>query len=234
MRVLVVDDDIQLASLIAFTLRREGFQVFQAHDGLTALDAWASEQPDIVILDINLPGMSGDMVLQRIRSASATPVIMLTVRGDEDAVVYGLSLGADDYIAKPFSPRNLVARVRAVLRRSGQQPPADLTLADMTLDMDRQAVRYTDGRLVQLTPLEFRLLRYLLVNQGQVLPTDAIIEHVWGYDTREDRTALKQLVRRLRVKIEPDPANPRYIETLPGVGYTINAQPEAVSAGSES
>ena len=224
MRVLVVDDDIQLASLIAFTLRREGFQVFQAHDGLTALDAWASEQPDIVILDINLPGLSGDMVLQRIRAASATPVIMLTVRGDEDAVVHGLSLGADDYIAKPFSPRNLVARVRAVLRRSGQQPPADMTLADMTLDIDRQAVWYTDGRVVQLTPLEFRLLRYLLVNQGQVLPTEAIIEHVWGYDAREDRAALKQLVRRLRVKIEPDPANPRYIETLPNVGYTINAQ----------
>ncbi len=223
MRVLVVDDDIQLASLIAFTLRREGFQVFQAHDGLTALDAWASEAPDIVILDINLPGLSGDMVLQRIRAASATPVIMLTVRGDEDAVVHGLSLGADDYITKPFSPRNLVARVRAVLRRSGQQPPADLTLADMTLDIDRQAVRYADGRVVQLTPLEFRVLRYLLVNQGQVLPTDTIIEHVWGYDAREDRTALKQLVRRLRVKIEPDPANPRYIETLPGVGYTINA-----------
>ncbi|MFN8499660.1 MAG: response regulator transcription factor [Anaerolineae bacterium] len=233
MRVLVVDDDIQLASLIAFTLRREGFQVFQAHDGLTALDAWASEGPDIIILDINLPGLSGDQVLQRIRAASATPVIMLTVRGDEDAVVHGLSLGADDYIAKPFSPRNLVARVRAVLRRSGQQPPADLTLADMTLDMDRQAVRYADGRLVHLTPLEFRLLRYLLVNQGQVLPTDAIIEHVWGYDTHEDRAALKQLVRRLRVKIEPDPANPRYIETLPGIGYTINVELDAVSTGAE-
>ncbi len=224
MRALVVDDDIQLASLIAFTLRREGFQVFQAHDGLTALDAWASEAPDIVILDVNLPDLSGDVVLQRIRATGATPVIMLTVRSDEDAIVHGLGLGADDYIAKPFSPRNLVARVRAVLRRSGQQPPADLTLADMTLDMDRQAVRYADGRLVQLTPLEFRLLRYLLVNQGQVLPTDSIIEQVWGYDTHEDRTALKQLVRRLRVKIEPDPANPRYIETLPGVGYTINAR----------
>lgn len=221
MRVLVVDDDLQLASLIAFALRREGYQVLHAADGESALALWEAEQPDLILLDINLPRLNGYEVLRRIRAVSATPVIMLTVRGEEDDMVRGLDLGADDYIAKPFSPKNLLARIRAVLRRSGRQPPADLTLGDLTVDVDRQEVRRADGTVIRLTPLEFRLLHYLLINQGQVLPAELIIEHVWGYDADGDRTLLKQLVRRLRLKIEPDPTHPRYIETVPGVGYTI-------------
>jgi DNA-binding response OmpR family regulator len=222
MRVLVVDDDLQLAALIAFALRREGYQVLHATNGESALALWEAEQPDLILLDINLPRLDGYEVLRRIRAASDTPVIMLTVRGEEDDMVRGLDLGADDYIAKPFSPKNLLARIRAVLRRSGQPLPADLTLGDLTVDVDRQGVRRADGTAIRLTPLEFRLLHYLLVNQGQVLPAEMIIEHVWGYDTDGDRTLLKQLVRRLRLKIEPDPAHPRYIETVPGVGYTIS------------
>lgn len=221
MRVLVVDDDLQLASLIAFALRREGYQVLHAADGESALALWETEQPDLILLDINLPRLNGYEVLRRIRAVSATPVIMLTVRGEEEDMVRGLDLGADDYIAKPFSPKNLLARIRAVLRRSGRQPPADLTLGDLTVDVDRQEVRRADGTVIRLTPLEFRLLHYLLINQGQVLPAELIIEHVWGYDADGDRTLLKQLVRRLRLKIEPDPTHPRYIETVPGVGYTV-------------
>ena len=225
MRVLVVDDDLQLAALIAFALRREGYQVLHATNGESALALWEAKQPALILLDINLPRLDGYEVLRRIRAASDTPVIMLTVRGEEDDMVRGLDLGADDYIAKPFSPKNLLARIRAVLRRSGQPLPADLTLGDLTVDVDRQEGRHADGTAIRLTPLEFRLLHYLLVNQGQVLPAETIIEHVWGYDTDADRTLLKQLVRRLRLKIEPDPAHPRYIETVPGVGYTISKSP---------
>lgn len=223
MRVLVVDDDMQLAALIAFTLRREGFEVIKAADGEAALAAWEAQQPDLVILDVNLPRLDGYQVLRRIRAAGLTPVIMLTVRDEEDDMVRGLDLGADDYIAKPFSPKNLLARIRAVLRRSGKQPPADLTFDDLTLDVDRQEVRRAGGEVIKLTPLEFRLLHYLFVNQGQVLPSDMIIEYVWGYGDSGDRSALKQLVRRLRLKIEPDPGTPRYIETVPGVGYTLGS-----------
>jgi len=223
MRVLVVDDDLQLAALIAFTLRREGFEVIKAADGEAALAAWEAQQPDLVILDVNLPRLDGYKVLRRIRAAGPTPVIMLTVRDEEDDMVQGLDLGADDYIAKPFSPKNLLARIRAVLRRSGKQPPADLTFGDLTLDVDRQEVRRAGGEAIKLTPLEFRLLHYLFVNQGQVLPSDMIIEYVWGYGDSGDRAALKQLVRRLRLKIEPDPGTPRYIETVPGVGYTLGS-----------
>jgi DNA-binding response OmpR family regulator len=221
MRVLVVDDDEQLAALIAFTLRREGYQVLQADDGKAALAVWEAEQPDLVLLDVNLPHLDGYEVLRYIRATGPTPVIMLTVRDEDDDMVRGLDLGADDYIAKPFSPKNLLARIRAVVRRSGRQPPGDLALGGLTIDVDRQEVRRGDGATVKLTPLEFRLLHYLLSNQGQVLPTEMIIEHVWGYEDSGDRTLLKQLIRRLRLKIEPDPAHPRYVETVAGVGYTL-------------
>ena len=220
MRVLVVDDDVQLATLIAFTLQHEEFEVIRAADGVSALALWESERPDLVILDVNLPRLDGYSVLQRIRAAGATPVIMLTVRGDETDMVRGLDLGADDYIPKPFSPNNLLARVRAVLRRSGRQPASGLSSGDLTLDPDRQEVRRVTGEVIKLTPLEFRLLQYLLANQDQVLRTEAIVEQVWGYDGEGDRALVKQLIRRLRLKIEPDPANPCYIETIPNVGYT--------------
>lgn len=224
MRVLVVDDDIQLASLVAFALRREGFETLKAHDGEAALRVWAAAQPDLVILDVNLPGHDGYTVLREIRAVGATPVIMLTVRGDEDDMVHGLGLGADDYIAKPFSPKNLLARVRAVLRRSGQAEPT-LSAGSLTLDPERRSVQWGDERVVRLTPLEFRLLHYLFTNRGHVLPTDAIIQHVWGYDAPGDRTVLKQLIRRLRLKIEDDPGQPHLIETVAGVGYSLVREP---------
>ncbi len=181
------------------------------------------EQPDLVLLDINLPKLSGLEVLRRIRAESKTPVIMLTVRAEDEDVVRGLDLGADDYIAKPFSPKTLLARIRAVLRRTTTaMPTGDLAVGPLRLDVDRQEILPSDGAPIHLTPLEFRLLQYLMIHAGQVVDSDSLIQHVWGNDESGDRMLLKQLVRRLRRKIESDPANPRYIETVPNVGYSFN------------
>ncbi len=224
MKILVVDDDAQLSSIISFALKREGWMVVTARDGQMALDVWQQEQPDLVLLDINLPRLSGHEVLRRVRAVSQTPVILLTVRADEEDVVQGLDLGADDYIAKPFSPKTLLARIRAVLRRAATaQPAGDLTAGDLRLDMDRQQVIRNSEPPIHLTPLEVRLLQYLLIHRGQVVDSENLIQHIWGYDESGDRMLLKQLVRRLRRKIEPDPANPQYIETIPNVGYSFRA-----------
>ncbi len=219
MKILVVDDDAQLSSIINFTLRREGFSVLNAYEGQAALDLWEQEQPDLVLLDVNLPQLSGYEVLRRIRAESKTPVIMLTVRADEEEVVRGLDLGADDYVAKPFSPKTLLARIRAVSRRMSPGPIGNLSAGDLALQIDRQQVVRGDGPPIHLTPLEFRLLQHLMIHRGQVLSTETLIEHVWGYAGTGDRDLLKQLIRRLRRKIESDPAHPRYIETVPNIGY---------------
>ncbi len=221
-KILVVDDDAQLSSIISFTLRREGFAVSTAGDGEQAIDLWQEETPDLILLDVNLPKMSGHEVLRRIRSESKTPVIMLTVRSDEEDVVRGLDLGADDYVSKPFSPRTLVARIRAVLRRAGAEGDQEMASGDLALDPERLQLRRGDSPPIRLTPLEFRLLQHLMLHRGQVLASDQLIEHVWGYEDTGDRMLLKQLVRRLRRKIETDPGNPRFIETVPNIGYCFN------------
>ncbi len=228
MKILIVDDDEQLSSIINFTLRREGMATVTARDGREALELWAREQPDLVLLDVNLPQLDGHAVLRRIRAESHTPGFLLTVRADEEDVVRGLDLGADDYVAKPFSPKTLLARIRAVLRRAAAGPVRDLQAGEISLDVDRQEARVGERNPVHLTPLEFRLLQHLMVHRGQVLPADALIEHVWGYGDTGDRDLLKQLVRRLRRKIEPDPASPRYIETVPNVGYSFADSPTSL------
>jgi DNA-binding response OmpR family regulator len=225
MKALVVDDDRVLADLVAFTLRREGFQITLAYDGQSALQRWSEEQPDIVILDVNLPktvpAIDGFTVCQRIREVSDTPVILLTVRDSEDDIVYGLKVGADDYIQKPFSPRQLVARVEAVLRRSTRNAqPSVLRSGELALEAARREVRINEGEPVSLTALECRLLEYLMLNAGHVLSTQELIDHVWGPDGG-DRDMLRQVVRRLRQKIEPDPSNPKFVETVPGYGYGL-------------
>jgi DNA-binding response OmpR family regulator len=221
MKVLLVDDDPTLSEVTAFALRRADFLVLTAHDGEQALQTWAAEQPDLVILDIQLPGLDGLEVCRQVRAASAVPIIMLTVRNSDDDVVRGLELGADDYIAKPFSPRQLIARARAILRRTSAAPRQDrLEVAGLALDTALQQVQTPEGP-VRLTPLEFRLLHYLMVNRGQVVPTDAILNHVWGYADSGDRPLLKQLVYRLRQKLEAPAADRQLIVTIPGVGYTI-------------
>jgi DNA-binding response OmpR family regulator len=219
MKALIVDDDRVLADVVAFTLRREGYEVLQAFDGHTAVARWTQEQPDIIILDVNLPSMDGFAVLSHIRELANTPIILLTVRGEEEDIVKGLENGADDYIVKPFSPRQLVARIRAVLRRAGQVSSANvLQIGDLKYTPSQREVVLGDGDPITLTSLENRLLDYLMVNAGQVLKADSIIDHVWG-PSGADRDMLRQLIRRLRAKIEPDPANPYYIRTVPGLGY---------------
>ena len=230
MKALVVDDDRVLADVVAFALRREGFDVIQAHTGPAAVERCASDLPDLVVLDVNLPQMDGFEVCQRIREQSDTPIIMLTVRGDEDDVVHGLGMGADDYISKPFSPRQLVARAHAVLRRAGKAVPPPLRqVGDVRLDLGRRELQVAEGPAVKLTPLECRLMDFLLVNAGQVLPNEVIIDHVWG-PQGSDRDTLRQLVRRLRAKLatacgqdadaSPDAAAVQ-IETIPSLGYQL-------------
>lgn len=230
MKALVVDDDRVLADVLDFTLRREGFQVIQAHDGEAALRRWEEEQPDLIVLDVNMPKLDGFAVCQRIREQADTPIILLTVRGEEDDIVHGLKLGADDYITKPFSPRQLVARAQAVLRRAGRTAaPAIHRAGALELDIRRREMRVGQAEPVALTPLESRLLDYLMINAGQVLTAATIIDHVWGYEGG-DRDMLRQLVHRLRLKIAQacgiaadalDSTASVFIETVPGLGYGL-------------
>ena len=226
MKVLVVDDDLELAALIAYAMRQAGYLVVEAHDGLEALAAAARESPDLVVLDVNLPRLSGLDVLRRLRATpatTATPVLLLTVRSAEEDQVLGLDLGADDYMAKPFSPRTLLARVRALLRRAaGAAKPSALVAGDLALDPEQQSVAVAGKPSVRLTPLELRLLQILLANAGRTLPAERLLRHVWGARGSEDRQLLKQLVHRLRQKIEADAAHPRYLLTVGGVGYQLS------------
>jgi len=222
MKVLIVDDDLALADVVSFTMRRAGFEVIAAHDGQDALERWDAENPDLIILDLNLPKLDGLKVCQRIRSQANTPIIILSVRGEEDDVVSGLEIGADDYIVKPFSPRQLVARAEAVLRRSSTTTISHgpITVGDLMLDPSRGEVQYNNQSLAKLTRLECRLLEILMINQGQVLPTDSLIDSVWG-PSGGDRIMLKQLVYRLRKKIEKNPSDPLYLKTISGIGYSF-------------
>ena len=223
MKGLVVEDDLALSDVIAFTMRRSGFDVVTAYDGQSGLDMWTAERPDLVLLDLNLPKLDGLSVCRRIRSQADTPIIMLTVRGSDEAVVAGLETGADDYIVKPFSPTQLVARARAVLRRAGVTPtPGALEAAGLLLDRTRNEVQPAGGEIVRLTPLEVRLLEALMLNAGKVLSADALISTVWGLEGG-DKAMLKQLVYRLRAKVETDPAQPTLLETVPGIGYVLSA-----------
>lgn len=222
MSVLIVEDDLALSDVLSFTLRRAGFETIMAHDGLTALERWEKEKPDLVLLDLNLPKLDGLAVCRHIHNHGGSAIIILSVRNDDTDVVQGLGLGADDYIIKPFSPTQLVARIRAVLRRSAKLPtPAKLHALNLSLDRSRLEVQQAGQEPVRLTPLEGRLLEALMLNIGYVLSADSLINAVWG-PHGGDRTMLKQLIYRLRLKIEPDPTQPAYIETIPGVGYALS------------
>jgi len=227
MKILAVDDDLDLLKVIAFSLRQAGYLVLEARDGPTAIDTFERERPDLVILDVNMPRLNGFEVLKRIRAGgSPTPVMMLTVRSAEEDQVAGLDSGADDYLTKPFSPRTLLARVRALLRRAGVERPAPLASGDLVLDLEKQSVRVRGKAPARLTNLELRLLQLLLANGGHTLPLDRLTSHVWGDRGIGDRQLLKQLVHRLRRKIEEEPASPRYLVTVSGVGYALYPSPE--------
>ena len=225
MKALIVDDDRTLADLLAFTLRRAGYEPQLAFDAPAALRIFEQDPVDVIILDVNLPGeknlSNGFDVLQRIRLTSDVPIILLTVRDDEDDIVRGLSMGADDYVVKPFSPRQLVARVETLIRRatsgriSGVAPFAH---HDIKFDPARRVFIREGCEPQTVSRLEARLLETLMLNSGQILPTEEIITQVWG-PGGANAEMLRQLVRRLRLRIERDPANPELIQTYPGIGY---------------
>ena len=228
MKILVVDDDRVVADLVVFTVRRAGYEAVMASDAASALRRWSEDRPDLIILDINLPGTpqlkDGFAICQHIRSQSDIPIILLTVRGEENDIVHGLEAGADDYVLKPFSPRQLVARVQAVLRR-GRSPEASLPAAKLSIDgLDfnprLREVSFSNGITKSLTSLESRLLEYLMLNAGHIMTADDLISDVWGASGGNSEM-LRQLVRRLRNKIEDDPTKPFYIQNLPGLGYAF-------------
>jgi DNA-binding response OmpR family regulator len=219
-KILVVDDDLALADVLAFTLRRSGFDVFLAHDGQDALEQYAREMPDLIVLDWMLPGMDGLEICSRVRSGSNVPIIMLTVRYGDDDVVAALEAGADEYITKPFSPRQLVARVRALLRRVAGEPQEILRAGIFSLDLERREVKWNGHPPIHLTRLEARLLQALLQNAGHVLTTKSLITRIWGPDGATQEM-LKQLIYRLRNKLDIEPGVPISIETIQHEGYAL-------------
>jgi len=221
-RILVVDDEPRMRRFVHMNLDLEGYEVMEAESGLEALDRVRDDMPDLVILDVAMPDLDGFETLAHIREVSSVPVIMLTVKGDEEDRIRGLDLGADDYVTKPFSPRELSSRIRAVLRRAEPaKPGADEPLVidqDLSIDFPRRAVTVR-GETVKLRPTEYKLLVHLVENAGWIVPQETLLSKVWGPEYRDDNQLLRLYVTYLRKKIEPDPANPRYIFTERGVGY---------------
>jgi two-component system alkaline phosphatase synthesis response regulator PhoP len=225
-RILVVDDEETIVRLVSYNLEKEGFCVITADDGLSALEQVKRNSPDLLILDIMLPSIDGLEVCRRLRQENIrVPIIMLTARDTEIDKVLGLELGADDYVTKPFSPRELVARVKAILRRSDQendqgQKSEIMAIRDLSIDLQRYEVRVR-GEVITLTPKEFELLRFLMRNVGRVLTRDVLLDKVWDYEFSGDTRIVDVHISRLRDKIELDPKSPIYIETVRGIGYRL-------------
>lgn len=221
MKVMIADDDRDLLGLIAFTLTQASYLVVKASDGPQAIRAFEEESPDIAVLDINMPGASGFQVCEAIRAKSRIPIMMLTVRGEEEDLIRALELGADDYLTKPFSPRTLLARIKALLRRAGIENASPVAAGKVALDIQENTVRIAGASPVRLTKLELRLLQMLLANAGRTVTSDRLLVQVWGHRNSGDRQLLKQLVHRLRHKIEVDPAAPQLLQTSAGTGYKL-------------
>ncbi|MBC2682322.1 response regulator transcription factor [Corynebacterium anserum] len=229
--VLIVEDEESLAEPLAFLLKKEGFEVFLAEDGQSALDTFAAEQIDIVLLDLMLPGMPGTEVCRQLRQISSVPVIMVTARDSEIDKVVGLELGADDYVTKPYFARELIARIRAVLRRGGDNTPQNESEADdgvvlredrVMMDVERHIVT-VDGEPVPMPLKEFDLLEYLMRNAGRVLTRGQLIDRVWGADYVGDTKTLDVHIKRLRSKIERNPSRPEVLVTVRGLGYKFES-----------
>ena len=222
-RILVVDDEKRMIDFIRMNLELEGYQVLEAHNGLEALEAIRTQLPDLVLLDVMMPELDGFETLKMLREFSNVPVIMLTAKGEEDDKVYGLELGADDYITKPFGSRELSSRIRAVLRRaempSVSPDKAVLKIDDrLSVDFNRREV-IVEGKRIKLRPTEYRLLYHLIENAGWTVPHEQLLAKVWGYEYRDETHYVRLYVNYLREKIEEDPSNPKYILTERGVGY---------------
>jgi DNA-binding response OmpR family regulator len=222
LKILVADDDLDLLGLVAYSLSQAGYLVVKASDGPGALATFEAESPDLVILDINMPGSSGFEVCTAIRARGDVPVMMLTARGEEQDLVKALDLGADDYLTKPFSPKTLMARVKALLRRSNaERSQAPLSAGRVALDLENYTVRIAGGDPISLTKLELRLLQMLLAQAGRAVNSDRLLVQVWGHRGSGDRQLLKQLVHRLRHKIESNPTVPQLLQTAAPAGYKL-------------
>jgi two-component system response regulator MtrA len=217
-RVLVVDDDAALAEMLGIVLRGEGFDPVFCADGSEALGAFRDAKPDLVLLDLMLPGRDGIDVCRSIRAESGTPIVMLTAKSDTVDVVVGLESGADDYIVKPFKPKELVARIRARIRRNDDMPASTLVAGDLEIDVTGHTVR-RNGEVLSLTPLEFDLLTCLARKPGQVFTREVLLQEVWGYRHAADTRLVNVHVQRLRAKVEQDPERPEIVLTVRGVGY---------------
>ena len=221
-RILVVDDEKRMVGFIRLNLEQDGFEVIEAFNGTDALNRLRDSLPDLILLDVMMPDIDGFEVLRTIREISQVPVIMLTAKGEEDDKVKGLELGADDYVTKPFSPRELVSRVKAVLRRGATFEEDEEGVIDvddrLKIDFGRREV-WVDGKLIKLRPTEYRLLYHLVRNAGWVLTHDQILTKVWGYEYRDEPHYVRLYINYLRKKIEKDPSDPKYILTERGVGY---------------
>jgi two-component system response regulator MtrA len=217
-RVLIVDDDTALSEMLGIVLRNEGYEPVLCADGDRAVAAFREHKPDLVLLDLMLPGTEGIDVCRSIRAESGVPIVMLTAKSDTVDVVVGLESGADDYVVKPFKPKELVARIRARLRRSEDPAPELLEIGDLVIDVAGHAVR-RDGQAIPLTPLEFDLLVALARKPWQVFSREVLLEQVWGYRHAADTRLVNVHVQRLRSKVEQDPERPEVVVTVRGVGY---------------
>jgi two-component system KDP operon response regulator KdpE len=221
-RILVVDDEERMVRFIRLNLEHDGFQVSEAFNGKQAIQKMRDLTPDLILLDVMMPDLDGFEVLETIREISNVPVIMLTAKGEEDDRVRGLELGADDYITKPFSPRELVSRVKAVLRRTESASGLMHGLIEvderLKIDFDRREI-WLEGKLVKLRPTEYRMLYHLVQNAGWVVSHDQLLTKVWGYEYRDEPHYVRLYINYLRQKLEADPSNPKYILTERGLGY---------------
>jgi two-component system response regulator VicR len=226
-KILIVDDEKNIADILKFNLKKEGYETIEAYDGEEAINLALTQGPDLILLDIMLPKMDGFTVCRKLRQSISTPILMLTAKEEEVDKVLGLELGADDYITKPFSPRELMARVKANLRRlsSVEEISTDNShvykYGDLTIDVDRYEVK-RDEQILELTLREFELVKFLASQQGTIYSRESLLEKVWGYEYYGDVRTVDVTVRRVREKLERDPANPQYIVTKRGVGYYFN------------
>lgn len=224
-RILLVDDDEGIVAAVGPALAVHGYEVTTAPDGVEALSAFENDEPDLVLLDLMMPRLGGLEICRRIRETSTTPIIVLSVKGGEGDIVSVLDQGADDYLVKPFRLSELRARISAVLRRADKVRSKKITCGDLEIDTEKRHVRVA-GRSVTLTPIEYALIAELGANAGRVLTTRLLLQRVWGRQYGSESDYVKGVVRRLRVKLEPDPAHPRYIITEPHVGYRLDDAPE--------